>query len=129
MGSQLDQMPVVRAVFGRSGRSIGRKQIRNSGLFTQRPLERTELFSPSGARIQRSFSTPDRYLRSDDTVIGMVAGRCDWCGEIHVYREKLDQLIAVSVVEKGRPLLMTRAAWLSSPGTQMRSCSSGITGS
>jgi hypothetical protein len=37
------------------------------------------------------------FKRSDDTVIGLVAGRCDWCGEIHVYGEKLDQLIAVSV--------------------------------
>ena len=33
-------------------------------------------------------------------VIGMIAGRCDWCGETHIYGEKLDQLIAVSVDER-----------------------------
>ena len=38
--------------------------------------------------------------RSDDAVIGMVAGRCGWCGETHVYGEKLDQLIALSLDQK-----------------------------
>jgi hypothetical protein len=38
--------------------------------------------------------------RSDDAVIGMVAGRCEWCGQTHIYGEKLDQLIAVSSDEK-----------------------------
>ena len=66
----------------------------------RKDLSKELSFLAPRARIQRSFSTPDRSLRSDDTVIGMVAGRRDWCGEIHVYREKLDQLIAVSVVEK-----------------------------
>jgi hypothetical protein len=32
-------------------------------------------------------------------VIGMIAGKCGWCGETHVYGESLDQLIDSSLDE------------------------------
>jgi hypothetical protein len=49
---------------------------------------------------KQGYPLEEIFKRSDDTVIGMIAGRCDWCGETHIYGEKLDQLIAVSVDEK-----------------------------
>jgi hypothetical protein len=49
---------------------------------------------------KQGYPLEEMFKRSDDTVIGMIAGRYDWCGETHIYGEKLDQLIAVSVDEK-----------------------------
>ena len=47
--------------------------------------------------------------RSDDAVIGMVAGRCEWCGQTHIYGEKLDQLIAAGMCWPARAFTCTGA--------------------
>jgi hypothetical protein len=50
--------------------------------------------------VRQGYPAEEMLRRSDDGVIGMVAGKCSWCGQVHVQGEKLDLLIASSLDEK-----------------------------
>ena len=41
----------------------------------------------------RGYSPNEMLVRSDDAIIGMVAGPFAWCGQTHIHGEKLDRLI------------------------------------
>lgn len=49
---------------------------------------------------RQGLSLESLLRESDDEVISMVAGPCGWCGQLHVYGGKLDQVIAQSLDEK-----------------------------
>ena len=57
---------------------------------------------------KRGYPLEEMFKRSDDTVIGMIAGRRDWCGELHVYSEKLDQLNCRQLGREALPQFMER---------------------
>jgi hypothetical protein len=41
----------------------------------------------------RGYSPNEMLVRSNDEIIGMIAGPCAWCGKTHIRGEKLDRLI------------------------------------
>jgi hypothetical protein len=53
-----------------------------------------------GHFIRQGWPAQEMLRGSDDDVIAMIAGPCGWCGQTHVYGEKLEQVIAVCLDEK-----------------------------